>query len=230
MTPGRRGRVLVVKGAPEHVLAACIDVPEAAHRTLDALFADGRRVVAVAAKPAEGLTALTPADEAGLSLVGFLTFADNPKAAARDSLARLAALEIEVKVATGDNPQVAEKVCAEIGLVSKGTVTGVEMDDLDDAEFDQMVADNTIFARITPEQKARLSSRARKRADPWASWVTGSTTRWRCTLPTSVSRSIRPPTSPRTPPTWCCWKRTSACSPTVWPRAGASSPTPSSTY
>ena len=160
-SPGR-GRVLVVKGAPEHVLAACIDVPEAAHRTLDALFADGRRVVAVAAKPAEDLTALTPADEAGLSLVGFLTFADNPKAAARDSLARLAALEIEVKVATGDNPQVAEKVCAEIGLVSKGAVTGVQMDQFDGAEFDQMVADNTIFARVTPEQKAKLITSARK--------------------------------------------------------------------
>ena len=160
-SPGR-GRVLVVKGAPEHVLAACIDVPEAAHRTLDALFADGRRVVAVAAKPAEDLAALTPADEAGLSLVGFLTFADNPKAAARDSLARLAALEIEVKVATGDNPQVAEKVCAEIGLVSKGAVTGVQMDQFDGAEFDQMVADNTIFARVTPEQKAKLITSARK--------------------------------------------------------------------
>ena len=66
MTPVAGGGVLVVKGAPEHVLAACIDVPDAAHRTLDALFADGRRVVAVAAKPAEDLTALTPADESGL--------------------------------------------------------------------------------------------------------------------------------------------------------------------
>ena len=34
------------------MLAECVDVPEAAHRTLDALFADGRRVVAVASKPA----------------------------------------------------------------------------------------------------------------------------------------------------------------------------------
>ena len=58
---------------------------------------------------------------AGLTLDGFLVFADEPKAAARESLARLAALGIEVKVATGDNPQVAEKVCADLGLASKGT-------------------------------------------------------------------------------------------------------------
>ncbi len=62
-------------------------------------------------------------------------FADNPKSAARQSLAQLAALGIEVKVATGDNPRVAEKVCAELGLASKGTVTGAELETMDDAEF-----------------------------------------------------------------------------------------------
>src|SRR6266540_2758819 len=59
--------------------------------------------------------------------------------------------------------------------------------------------------------------------------ATASTTRSPCTPPTSASRSSRPPTWPRTPPTSCCWTRTSACSPTASPRAGASSPTPSST-
>ena len=63
-----------------------------AQRTLDALFADGRRVVAVASKPAPDLTAITVDDECGLTLDGFLVFADEPKAAARDSLAQLAAL------------------------------------------------------------------------------------------------------------------------------------------
>jgi hypothetical protein len=95
-------RKLVVKGAPEQVLAGCADVAEVARRTLDALFADGRRVVAVAVKEAPGLTTVIAADdETGLALTGFLTFADNPKAAARQSLARLGALEIEVKVAAG---------------------------------------------------------------------------------------------------------------------------------
>ena len=95
-------------------------MPRAAQRTLDALFADGRRVVAVASKPAPELTAITADDESGLTLDGFLVFADEPKAAARDSLAQLAALGIEVKVATGDNPRVAEKVCAELGFGVQG--------------------------------------------------------------------------------------------------------------
>ncbi len=150
------GRVLVVKGAPEQVLQKCAAVPDAAQRTLNELFNSGRRVVAVASKPAPELAVLAADNECGLVLNGFLVFADEPKTAARDSLAQLAALGIELKVATGDNPKVAEKVCADLGLSSKGTITGAGMDVLDDAGFDDAARDNTIFARISPEQKARL--------------------------------------------------------------------------
>jgi Mg2+-importing ATPase len=149
-------RVLVVKGAPEQVMAHCVWVPDSAQTVLAALFDDGRRVVAVASRPAPDLTVITAADERGLRLDGFLVFADEPKAAARGSLARLTALGIEVKVATGDNPRVAEKVCADLGLASKGTVTGADLESLDDAEFEVATQSNTIFARISPEQKARL--------------------------------------------------------------------------
>ncbi|HXL59712.1 MAG TPA: HAD-IC family P-type ATPase, partial [Mycobacterium sp.] len=155
----RGDRWLVVKGAPEQVMANCTTAPaqqQVAQRTLDALFADGRRVVAVASKPMPDLTAITAANETDLTLLGFLVFADEPKAAARDSLAQLAALGIEVKVATGDNPLVAEKVCTDLGLASKGTITGAEMETLDDAGFDRAAQNHTIFARISPEQKARL--------------------------------------------------------------------------
>lgn len=151
-----RSRMLIVKGAPEQVLQCCVAVPGRAHDTVEALFADGRRVVAVASRAAPGLTAITAADEAGLRLLGFLVFADQPKQAARDSLARLAELGIEVKVATGDNPRVAEKVCAELGLTSKGTVTGAQLEELDDAGFEAAAQNATVFARVSPEQKAAL--------------------------------------------------------------------------
>lgn len=154
-------RMLVVKGAPEQVMVRCDNVPDVAARTLAQLFGDGRRVVAVASRLAPNLGQLTAADESGLTLDGFLVFADNPKAAARESLARLAALSIEVKVATGDNPTVAEKVCADLGLVSKGTVTGAQLAELDGPGLAAAARENTIFARISPEQKARLISSLR---------------------------------------------------------------------
>ena len=149
-------RVLVVKGAPEQVLAQCQTTAAAAHDTLATLFAAGRRVVAVAAKPAAELTTITPEDECDLLLAGFLVFADEPKPAARHSLSKLADLGIEVKIATGDNPRVAEKVCAELDLASKGTMTGAQLEPLDDDAFADAAQNHTIFARISPEQKARL--------------------------------------------------------------------------
>lgn len=159
-------RVLVVKGAPEHVLTKCPTVTPAAAKeveaTLAALFAAGRRVVAVASRPAAGLTSIAPADERDLTLAGFLVFADEPKPAARQSLADLAALGIELKIATGDNPRVAEKVCADLGLVSKGTITGAQMERFGDQEFADAAQNHTIFARISPEQKARLITSLRR--------------------------------------------------------------------
>lgn len=150
------GRTLIVKGAPEQVLAQCTTVPDTVQPVLDRLFGEGRRVVAVASRAAGDLSAITAADETGLTLDGFLVFADPPKQAARESLARLAELGIEVKIATGDNAQVAEKVCADLGLPTKGTVTGAELAELDDAAFEAAARDAAVFARISPEQKARL--------------------------------------------------------------------------
>ncbi len=149
-------RVLVVKGAPEQVLTQCQPTAAVAQDTLATLFDAGRRVVAVAVKPAAGLTTISPDDECDLLLAGFLVFADEPKSAARQSLSELADLGIELKIATGDNPRVAEKVCTDLGLASKGTVTGAQLDPLDDDEFAEAAQNHTIFARISPEQKARL--------------------------------------------------------------------------
>ena len=72
-------RVLLVKGAPEQVLAKCVAVPDAAQQTLSALFADGRRVVAVASRAAPGLTTIDTGDEAGLRSTGFWCSPTSPK-------------------------------------------------------------------------------------------------------------------------------------------------------
>ena len=153
--PGH-GRMIVTKGAPESVLAVCRGVPEAAQRTLDAEFAGGSRIVAVATRPAPGTETAAPADEHDLTLVGFLVFLDQPKLDARASLQRLAGLGITVKVVTGDNAVVAEKVCRDLGLPVGATLTGSEIATLDDDALRARVADVTVFARVSPDQKARL--------------------------------------------------------------------------
>ena len=150
------GRVLVTKGAPESVLAACCDVPDSARHTLDTEFADGGRVVAVATRSAPDAQTATAGDEHELTLVGYLVFLDQPKRDAAVSLKRLADLGITVKVVTGDNAIVAEKVCRDLGLDIAATMTGNDIAGLDDDALRERVVDTTIFARVSPEQKARL--------------------------------------------------------------------------
>ncbi len=157
------GAALVVKGAPEQVLARCVDVPAAAAGTLSAQFAAGSRVVAVAGRPADGLTTPTPADERDLTLAGILVFLDPPKTSAAASLTRLAGLGISVKVCTGDNPVVAEKVCADLGLHSTSTLTGAQLTGMDDDTLATAAERATVFARVGPDQKARLVRLLRRR-------------------------------------------------------------------
>ncbi|MFB9384067.1 magnesium-translocating P-type ATPase [Pseudonocardia petroleophila] len=149
-------RMLVVKGAPESVLARCRDLPPGAEQALDAQFSRGARVVAVAWRPMPGHQRVTAADERDLDLAGFLAFLDSPKADAAQALATLAALGIAVKVATGDNPLVARRVCAELGLGSARALTGADLDTLDDAALRAAMREVTVFARVSPEHKARL--------------------------------------------------------------------------
>lgn len=163
LVAGPEGTLLITKGSPEDLLRRCVDVPESAAGVLNDLFDQGSRVVAVATKalPA-GTRRITASDENGLQLAGLLVFLDRPKTDARDSLSLLASLGITVKIATGDNARVAEKVCRDLGLVSGGTVVGTEIDALSDEEFLERARISTIFARVSPEQKGRLIRLLRK--------------------------------------------------------------------
>jgi Mg2+-importing ATPase len=149
-------RLVITKGAPESVLDRCREVSDEARRVLTAQFGDGNRVVAIATRATPGLTELVAEDEHDLLLAGFLVFLDQPKPSAAASIARLAQLGITVKIVTGDNPLVAETVCRTLGVESGGTLTGADLDGFDDTQLIAAVAGATIFARVSPEQKARI--------------------------------------------------------------------------
>ncbi|HXT46208.1 MAG TPA: magnesium-translocating P-type ATPase [Pseudonocardiaceae bacterium] len=147
---------LVTKGAPETVLDRCRSVSSAARDALGAEFAAGNRVVAVATRAATIARAPTAEDEHDLQLAGLLVFLDPPKQDAAAALDRLATLGIAVKVVTGDNPAVAGKVCHDLGLADGAALTGAELAALDDAALAAAIATTTVFARVSPEDKARI--------------------------------------------------------------------------
>jgi len=149
------GRRLIAKGAPEGVLARCTALPAEARATLDGLFSSGTRVVAVASR-AVTLERLSRDDEHDFSLDGFLCFTDPAKPDVTESLARLARLGITVKIVTGDNGQVAARLCQDVGLDPGTVLTGTEIAALDDAALLARLPETTVFARVTPEQKSRI--------------------------------------------------------------------------
>ena len=154
--------LLITKGAPEVVLERCVNVPDGARPALEALFNEGARVVAVATRPAGDVETLTAEAEQGLALVGFLTFADRPKADAGSSIAQLQRLGVEGKIITGDNGLVAAKVCSDIGFECAGVRSGTEVESLDDDQLEAAILTTTVFARISPDQKSRIIKVARR--------------------------------------------------------------------
>ena len=157
--------LLVTKGAPEAVFSRCVDVPQEATATLEKLFTEGARVVAVATRDVAGTDAPRPADERDLHLAGFLAFTDPPKADAGESIAQLAGLGISVKIITGDNGTVAAKVCRDIGVELGRVLSGADIEVLNDDELSAAIPETTIFARVSPDQKSRIIKVARRRGD-----------------------------------------------------------------
>ena len=167
----REGRppIANVKGAPERVLAMCANVAtpdgerpiDAEHwrRQVEALAADGQRVIALArrALPA-GSRAIEPSDvEQGLTLLGIVGLIDPPRPEAIDAVAECRAAGIRVKMITGDHAATARAIALQLGLADDPkTVTGLDLDGLDDAGFRAQAQQATVFARTSPEHKLRL--------------------------------------------------------------------------
>ena len=168
----RGEHLLICKGAVEEMLSVSTHVQDedgvrpidfvARKRLLEQANAyneDGFRVLVVATRAiarGEERSQYRTADERELTVRGFLTFLDPPKESAAPALAALRENGVAVKVLTGDNPTVTMKVCRQVGLEPGQPVLGPEIDAFDDATLAQVVERTTVFAKLTPLQKARI--------------------------------------------------------------------------
>ncbi|MYW35010.1 HAD-IC family P-type ATPase, partial [Streptomyces sp. SID2119] len=92
---------------------------------------------------------------------------DVPAPSAADALDVLARRGVTVKVLTGDHPGTAARACDDLGLRADAAggygevVTAELVDTLSDAELARVADRATVFARCTPEHKARIVSALR---------------------------------------------------------------------
>jgi len=174
---GQNGRTLITKGAPESIIPLCENYQRGKHRarltdvarrqaidTYERMSADGYRVLAVAIRP--DLVAkkkYTIDDERALTLLGFVSFLDPAKHDVKRVLEELRKHSVVVKVITGDNELVTQKICRDVGLNPHGAVLGSNIGSLTDDALGALAEKTTIFARFSPSQKNRVIAALRKR-------------------------------------------------------------------
>lgn len=164
--------LLVCKGAVEEMLAICTSVQENGENFPldDAKRAeiielanrynrDGFRVLILASKRIHEndlKEQYTIEDESDLVIEGLLTFLDPPKESAKEAIRALTEIGVTLKVLTGDNPVVTDKVCREVGLEVGTPILGPEIEQMDDDALAEAVETHTVFAKLTPLQKSRV--------------------------------------------------------------------------
>lgn len=160
--------LLIIKGSVDEVYQKCsytehkgnlhkIDIHGHAsvHAIVDEMLEDGMKVLAVAYKPLDQET-ISPEDENGLTLLGYLAFFDAPKQSAAAAIAKLQKLHVGVRVLTGDNQDTTVSICRRLGIDTAHTLTGAELEHLTDNEISVKLEHTTVFSELSPKQKVQV--------------------------------------------------------------------------
>ena len=161
---------MITKGAVEEMLRVCAfaeyegkvepltdQMRNKILTKVEELNESGMRVIAVAQKTnpsPEG--AFSVADEADMVLIGYLAFLDPPKETAAAAIKALHGYGVNVKVLTGDNEKVTCCICKQVGLSTKYLLLGTQVDAMDDDQLAKEAEKTTVFAKLSPAQKARV--------------------------------------------------------------------------
>ena len=163
---------MVTKGAVEEMLSICSfaecdgkvrpmtkKLKSRILATVDDLNEKGFRVLAIAQKsnpsPA-GAFGVT--DECDMVLMGYLAFLDPPKESTADAIKALKAHGVTTKILTGDNDKVTRTICKQVGLKVRNMLLGSDLENMSDQELAKAAETTDVFAKLTPDQKARVVS------------------------------------------------------------------------
>ena len=163
---------MVTKGAVEEMLSICSfaecdgtvqvlteTVRKRILQTVGGLNDKGFRVLAIAQKSNPSPAgAFGVKDESEMVLIGYLAFLDPPKESTSDAIRALKAHGVTTKILTGDNDKVTRTICRQVGLEVRNMLLGSDLDDMSDAQLAKAAETTEVFAKLTPDQKARVVS------------------------------------------------------------------------
>ncbi len=174
------GRVAYLKGAPEVILNFSSRIlvdgrvegldqsrKEDLLKTSGVMAEGALRVLAMAYRELDqtDIGAFKESGPKDLVFAGFSGMIDPPRPEAITSIALCQRAGIMVMMATGDHRVTAEAIAKEIGITSEGskTLTGSDLDGMDDEALAEVIEEVAVFARVSPEHKYRIVEALRRK-------------------------------------------------------------------
>ncbi len=159
-------RLLFVKGSPDKLFAMAKVYDQNFNEKswsakVQGLSSEGKRVVAVGYRSLTDQQTVDSLDETvfaeGVQLLGIAGIIDPPREEVIASLQEMKQAGVQVKMITGDHPLTAKAIGEKLGLAKEiNVVTGSELDQMAERDFQDAVIRNQVFARTTPKNKLEI--------------------------------------------------------------------------
>jgi len=162
-------KILILRGAPEVILERSSEIEgnfkrEEMERKIKEEGEEGKRILAIGYKFFEK-EKFSEEDEKDLRFLGFITFIDPLRKTAKSTIDLAKKLGVQIKILTGDAPEVAGKLAMDVGLIDdpKKVILGKNLDSLSENEFEKKSEEYQVFARIAPETKLKIIKSLQKK-------------------------------------------------------------------
>ena len=122
------------------------------------LSMEGLRVLAFAYREMDAVRPLTPEDENAFTIIALISMIDPPRPEAIQAVADARRGGIRTIMITGDHKVTASAIARQLGIFQDGdeAVSGLELDQMTDADLDERLAKISVYARVSPEHKIRI--------------------------------------------------------------------------
>lgn len=153
------------KGAPEQILKICKNLgkeeKEKIIRIVHEFASNGLRVLAFSYKELREDYKIESVEK-DMTFVGLAAMIDPPRKETKEAIKLCKQAGIKVIMITGDHKLTAKAVASEIGLYGK-SITGEELENMNEDELEKVVDDVVVFARVSPEHKLRIVDALKKK-------------------------------------------------------------------
>jgi len=173
---GKVENVIYVKGSPERVLRMCqsqlIDGSVESLRSdeilgkADEMAREALRLLGMAYKTVpKDKASLYPEDLKGLIFLGLQGMIDPPREEAIEAVKKCKRAGIRTIMITGDHAQTAKAIAQQLGIggSSDKVLTGEELSRMSDDELYEVVDKVSVYARVAPEHKLRITKQLQRR-------------------------------------------------------------------